>query len=120
MKKILLVEDDPFLIDIYTVKFKKVGYSVEVVSRGDMVLKKAKSIKPDLIILDIVLPNMDGWEVLQAIKKSNQLKKTKVIILSNIGEKEDIERGLKYGVVKYLIKSRYTPSEIAEEIKEII
>jgi len=118
--KILLVEDDPFLIEIYSSKLKKAGFSVEIVSDGSMVLEKVKEIIPDLILLDVVLPNMDGWEILRAIKNNNLLKKTKVIILSNLSEKEDVEKGFKLGATKYLVKSHYTPSEVVEEIKKII
>ncbi len=120
MNKILLVEDDPFLIDIYSAKLKKAGFSVEVVSNGEMVLGKAKEIKPDLILLDIVLPNMDGWEILRAIRNNSETKEIKVIILSNLSEKEDVEKGLKFGASKYLIKSHYTPSEVVNEIKKIL
>jgi len=120
MKRILLVEDDPFLIEIYTAKFKESGFSVEVVTSGDMVLAKMKETNPDVVLLDVVLPNMDGWEILRAIKKNPWFKNIKVVILSNLGEKEDVEKGLKIGADKYLIKSHYTPSEIIEEVKRIV
>ncbi len=120
MKSILLVEDDPFLIEIYTTKFKKAGFLVEVVTSGDVVLAKLKEKKPELMLLDIVLPNVDGWEVLRAMRNDNKLKNTKVVILSNLGEKEDVDKGLKFGAAKYLIKSHYTPSEVVEEIEKIL
>ena len=104
MKKILLVEDDPFLIEIYITKFKEAGFSLKVVSDGDLVLEKIKEEMPDLLLLDIVLPNMDGWEILRAIRNDDQLKKMMIVILSNLGEKKDVEKGMKLGVEKYLIK----------------
>ncbi|HHE76820.1 MAG TPA: response regulator [Candidatus Parcubacteria bacterium] len=119
MKKILLVEDDPFLIEIYTSKLKEAGFSVSVVTSGELVLEKVEEEKPDLVLLDVVLPNMDGWEILQAIKTNPKVKETRVVILSNLGEKEDVEKGIKLGAVKYLIKSHYTPSEVVEEIKNL-
>jgi len=120
MQNILLVEDDPFLIDIYTTKLKESGFSVEVVSDGDAVLRKIRENKPDLVILDIVLPQIDGWEILRKIKSEPEFKNLKVIILSNLGQKEEVEKGIKLGAVKYLIKAHYTPSQVIKEIKKTI
>jgi DNA-binding response OmpR family regulator len=117
MKSILLVEDDPFLIDIYTTKLKEADFSVEVATDGNEGLQKAKENPPDLIVLDIVLPHIDGWEVLKEIKNDKKLKDLKVVIISNLGQKEEVEKGLKIGATKYLIKAHYTPSEVVEEIK---
>jgi len=119
MKKILLVEDDPFLVDIYNVKLKEENFSVSVAVDGDECLKKLKEDKPDIILLDIVLPSIDGWEVLRKIRKENDLKDVKVVILSNLGQRAEVEKGLDLGAVKYLIKAHYTPSEVVEEIKKI-
>jgi len=120
MQKILLVEDDPFLIDIYSTKLKQTGFAVEVVKDGGYVLEKLKEFKPDLLLLDIVLPNFDGWEILRKIKKDSKLKGLKIIILSNLGQRTDIEKGLSLGAAKYLIKAHYAPSEVVEEIKTIL
>jgi DNA-binding response OmpR family regulator len=120
MKQILLVEDDPFLIDIYTTKLKEVGFDVEVVNNGEEAFLKIKELKPDLLILDIVLPQIDGWEILREIRKDDTLKNLKVIILSNLGEKTDVEKGIGLGAIKYLIKAHYTPSEVVEEIKKTL
>ena len=118
-KSILLVEDDPFLIDIYTTKLKESGFGVEVASDGESALRKVKEKEPGLVILDIVLPQLDGWEILRQIKSDPKLKNIKIIILSNLGQKEEVERGVELGAVKYLIKAHYTPSQVVEEIKEI-
>jgi len=120
MKSILLIEDDPFLIDIYSTKLNNEGFSVDVVTDGGDVLAKIKEKKPDLLLLDIVLPNVDGWELLRKIKKEEDLKKLKVVILSNLGQKAEVEKGLDLGAVKYLIKARYTPSEVIKEIKKVL
>lgn len=120
MKSILIVEDDPFLIDIYTTKLKEVGFKIEVVKEGDEVLPKLKEKLPDLLLLDIVLPQVDGWEILRQIKEENSLKDLKIIILSNLGQKSEIEKGLKLGAARYLIKAHYTPSEIVEEIRKVL
>lgn len=119
MKTILLVEDDSFLIDIYSTKFKEAGFEVSVAEDGEEALKKIQEKKPDLLLLDIVLPRIDGWEILERIKKQN-LKSFKIVVLSNLDQKDDIEKGMRLGADKYLIKAHLTPSEIVEEIKKIL
>lgn len=120
MESILLVEDDPFLVEIYTTKLKKAGFKVKVAESGGAALSSLKSEKPDLLILDIVLPEIEGWEILRSIKEEPKLRNLKVVILSNLGQKEEVEKGLKLGAAKYLIKAHYTPSEVVEEIKKLI
>ena len=120
MKKIFLIEDDQFLADIYTTKFKEAGFDIEVIGDGEGVLLRIKEEKPDLLLLDIVLPHMDGWEIIRSIKETDELKDLKVVILSNLGQKNEVEKGLKLGAVKYLIKAHFTPKEIVEEIKKIL
>lgn len=120
MKKILLVEDDPFLVDIYFSRLKEEGYKVDVAPDGEKALEKIKKTKPDLLVLDIILPKMDGWDLLKRMTKEGQIKKIKVIILSNLGEQKEIKKGLDMGVIKYLVKANYTPSEVVEEIKKIL
>ena len=120
VKTILLIEDDPFLIDIYTTKLKESGFKVEVATNGEEGIIKAQETKPNLIVLDIVLPQIDGWEILKEIKANPNLKKIPVVILSNLGQKSEVEKGIKLGTVKYLIKAHFTPSEVIEEIKKVL
>lgn len=120
MKYILLIEDDPFLVDIYGTKLKEVGFGVSVAKNDKEVFKKTEDNKPDLLILDIVLPSVDGWTILKRIKEDEGIKDIPVIILSNLGQRADVEKGLKLGAVKYLIKAHYTPSMVVEEIKKIL
>ena len=121
MKKILLVEDNPFLIKEYAGGFKKAGFIVEVVSDGGKVLSAVEEIKPDLLVMDIILPNMDGWEILTSIKNGhNGLKDMKVIIVSDLCQKYDVKKGLDLGAAKYLIRNHYSLCEIVEEIKKIL
>jgi len=120
MKTVLLVEDDPFLIDIYTTKLKEAGFLIEVAATGEEALSKVKEKKPTLMILDIVLPKVDGWEILKRVKAEKNSKDLKVIILSNLGQKEEVEKGMKLGAAKYLIKAHYTPSEVVAEIKQLL
>jgi len=122
MKSILLVEDDPFLIDIYTVKFKERGFSIDVAKNGDECFSKLEEGNPDLVLLDIVLPKLDGWEILRKLKNDGKLKGLKIVILSNLGQsqKGEVEKGMKLGAAKYLIKAHYTPTEVAEEVEKIL
>jgi DNA-binding response OmpR family regulator len=120
-KKILLVEDDPFLIDIYTTRLKEEGYSVEVSTSGSDCLKKISKENFDLLILDLILPDMNGLEVLKKInEKKESFMGLKIIILSNIGDKKEIEEGIRLGADKYLIKAHHTPSDIIKEIKNLL
>jgi len=120
MKKIILIEDDEFLFDVYKLKLEKENFKVEVVRDGSRALEKIKEQKPDMILLDIVLPNLDGWEILKQIKSNDEIKNIPVIILSNLAQEEQIKKSLKLGAIKYLVKSQYMPSEIIKEIKEIL
>lgn len=120
MKLILLVEDDSFLIDIYTTKFREAGFDIESVVDGAEALRKIKEKNPDLVVLDIVLPHEDGWEIIEKIKKEKKLKDIKIIILSNLGQRAEVEKGLRLGAVKYLIKAHYTPSQVLEEVKKVL
>ncbi len=120
MKNVLLVEDDPFLIEIYTTKLKESGYNADVAIDGEECFKKIGESMPDLMLLDIVLPDVDGWEILRKIKGDDKLKNIKIFILSNLGQKEEVEKGIKLGAIKFLIKSHYTPSEVIEEIKKTL
>lgn len=120
MKSILLIEDDPFIADIYLTKLKESGFEVEIAEDGEKGLEKIKTKKPDLLLLDIVLPNINGWEFLGKIKKDPALQRIKVIILSNLEQKPEIEKGLRLGAEKYLIKAHYTPSDVVAEVRKIL
>jgi CheY-like chemotaxis protein len=126
-KNILVVEDDPFLSDIYCTKLKETVFNVDLATNGEECLQKIKEKKYDLMILDIVLPKMDGWEILEKIREMKAageegkiLEELKIIILSNLGQKEEVEKGLALGADGFLIKAHYTPSQIVEEIKKIM
>jgi DNA-binding response OmpR family regulator len=124
MKKILLVEDDPFLIDIYQKKLKDSGFRVEVAKDGEKALEILKEKNFDLMLLDIVLPKIDGWKILEEIKEMKKEKKDleemKIVIWSNLGEKEDVKKGLSLGATSYLIKANFTPSEVVREIEKLL
>ncbi|KPJ54725.1 hypothetical protein AMJ47_03780 [Parcubacteria bacterium DG_72] len=119
-KKILLIEDDKFLRKVIVRKLTADGYEVIEAIDGEKGVVAAREGKPDLILLDLVLPEIDGFEVLAMLKKDKETFKIPVIILSNLGEKENVEKGLKMGANDYLIKARLEPSEIAERIQKIL
>ncbi len=120
MKYILLVEDDPFLLDIYTTKLKEEKFIVKVAKDGQEAINKIKEEKPGLLLLDIVLPHINGWEVLKIIKNDPEFKKIPVIVLSNLGQKSEVEKTINLGADKFLIKAHYTPSQVITEINKII
>jgi len=116
-KTILIVEDDKFLRELIAKKLIKENFEVSEAIDGEEGIKKIKEEKPDLILLDLILPGIDGFEVLSQMKKESTLASIPVIILSNLGQKEDVEKGLKMGAVDFLIKAHFTPGEIIDKIK---
>ncbi len=119
-KKILIIEDDKFLRELIVKKLVKEGYEISEAVDGEEGVKKVKEEKPDLVLLDLILPGIDGFEVLSRTKEDPALSQIPVIILSNLGQKEDVERGLGLGAVDYLIKAHFTPGEIIEKIRAVL
>lgn len=119
-EKILIVEDDKFLRELISRKLAGRGYEVETAVDGEDGFKKLKKIKPDVVLLDLILPGIDGFEVLSRVKKEKEIENIPIIILSNLGQREDIERGLNLGAIDYLIKAHFTPQEIIEKVKEVL
>lgn len=117
---VLLVEDDVFLAGIYQKKFEMEGYKISVAENGEKGLADAKKKKPDIILLDILLPKMDGFTVLQNLKADAATKGIPVILLTNLGQKDDVEKGLEAGAVDYLIKAHFKPSEIVDKVKKVL
>jgi len=120
MKKILIIEDDKFLRELIARKLEREGYETAEAVDGEDGFKKIKADKPDLVLLDLILPGIDGFEVLSKMKEDISLAQTPVIILSNLGQKEDVDRGLKLGAADYLIKAHFTPGEIIEKVRNVL
>jgi len=118
-KKILIVEDDKFLRELIARKLGSEGYVLFQAADGEEGVKKAKEENPDLILLDLILPGIDGFEALATIKKDAATSSIPIIILSNLGQREDIERGFNLGAADYLIKAHFTPGEIISKINKI-
>lgn len=120
MAYILLVEDDPYLCDIYCQKLESEGFEVGLAQNGREALGMLKQRKPDILLLDILLPEMGGWEILTAIKNDKTLNGLKTVVLSSLGQKEEVKKGLELGAVKYLIKTQFKPSEVVRKVQEIL
>jgi len=119
-KKILIVEDDKFLRELIVRKLTNESYDVVQAVDGEQGLQKTKEEKPDLILLDLILPGIDGFEVLAQKKEDPFIASIPVIVLSNLGQKEDVDKGLSLGATDYLIKAHFTPGEIIEKVRNII
>jgi len=119
-EKVLIIEDDKFLRELIARKISEEGYEVFESADGTDGLAKTREVKPDLILLDLILPVVDGFEVLARLKKEKDLSSIPVIILSNLGQKEDVEKGLKLGAAGYLIKAHFNPDEIIERVKDVL
>ncbi len=121
-KNILIIEDDRFLRELIARKLSNEGYNISEAIDGEEGIKKIKEEKPDMVLLDLILPGIDGFEVLSQMKDKSEesVSKIPVIILSNLGQREDVERGLKLGAVDFLIKAHFTPGEIIEKVKSVL
>ncbi len=120
MIHVLLVEDDTFLANIYKTKLEMEKFKVTTAENGEEGLEAAQKKKPDIILLDILMPKMDGFAVLEELKKDTETQKIPVILLTNLGQKDDVERGLEMGAVDYLIKAHTKPSETVAKIKSVL
>lgn len=118
--KILLVEDEKSIADMYKMKFEREGWEVVYIDNGDGVLKTVVEKKPDIVLLDIILPKADGFSVLKELKENSQTKKVPIVMLTNLGQEEDIKKGKDLGADGYLVKANLTPAQVVEEIKKIL
>ncbi len=116
--KILLAEDDKFISVAYRHGLEQAGFEVILAADGQEALAKIKSERPDLILLDIIMPVKNGFDVLESLQANEELKKIPVIILSNLGQESDIKRGRELGAVDYLIKANHSLTEVVERVKK--
>ncbi len=117
---ILVAEDDKFLASAYRLKLTRQGWDVTVVSDGNEVLKYLATAKPDLLLLDLIMPNMDGFEVLEKIKTLENGTNLPVVVASNLGQKEDINRALSLGALDFVIKSEVSLDALVAKIVKIL
>lgn len=120
--KILIVDDDDFLLEMYALKFREAGFDVDIASCGEEAVDKLKEgEKPNVLLLDIIMPKMNGFEFLSFIKKEKLLEDNmKVIILTNLGQKSDVDKGLRLGADDYFVKAHHTPSEIVGKVENLL
>jgi len=117
-QKILMIDEDKFLRKVYRDKFSREGFEFLEATTGVEGLDKIISEKPDLVILDLILPGKTGFDVLIEAKMKTEIKDVPVIILSNLGQDSDVKRGMSLGAVDYLIKSEVSLSQVVGKIKE--
>lgn len=118
---ILIIDDDSFLLDMYAVRFTQAGFTVETAMNVSETMEKLRAgLKPDVCLLDVVMPEVDGFELLEQINKENLIPKTLKIFLSNLGQEQDIVRGKALGATSYIVKANSTPSEVVEHIEQIL
>jgi DNA-binding response OmpR family regulator len=120
VKTILLIEDDNMISNMYKIKLEQMHFVVLLADNGVTGLEMAISKQPDLILLDIILPQLDGFAVLERLKMSDKTKDIIVLMLTNLGTEEDMKRGKGLGAVDYLIKANLTPTEVGEKVKEYL
>ncbi|MCX6785437.1 MAG: response regulator [Candidatus Komeilibacteria bacterium] len=117
---VLLIEDEEMLANMYETKFKNEGYQIRKALDGETGLKMAQEAKPDIILLDIIMPKLDGFSVLKRLKADSKLKNVPVILLTNLGQDEDVKKGQTLGVAGYLVKANLTPIEVVNKVKELL
>ncbi len=117
---VALIEDDPLIAEMYTTKFTKEGYDIKHAADGAAGLALVKQIKPDIILLDIIMPKMDGFQVLTELRKEAAFKETPVVMLTNLGQEEDVQKGRALGATDYFIKTNFTPAAIVDKVKGLL
>ena len=119
-KKILIIEDDLFLQGLEVTKLKKDGYEIETAVNSIEAFKILEKTKPDMILLDLLLPEVDGFMILEKIRENKDMVTIPVIVFSNLSEDKDIKRAQKLGISEFMIKSNFTLDELTKKIKELI
>ena len=118
--KVLVIDDDPFILDMYVLKFRDAGFQIETARDGGQGMEKIASFRPDILLLDVIMPKMDGFDVMKKIKDTIPSRAFKILFLTNFGQKEDIERGMQLGADGYIIKAHFTPSEVVQKVEELL
>jgi len=119
-KIILLVEDEPILANLLKQRLEKEGFTVILCRDGEMALKTLKETKPDLILLDIILPKISGFELMETLQADPQFEKAPIIIISNLGQESDIQKSQALGAVRYFVKAKVSIEELVEHVKNFL
>ncbi|MFA5953984.1 MAG: response regulator [Patescibacteria group bacterium] len=118
--KIMIVEDDPMILDMYVHKFEQEGFLVVSHNRGDGAPELAEQEQPAIVLLDVIMPGLDGFSVLQMLRQNEKTKNLRVVMLTNLGQDEDKEKGVKLGALGYIVKSSKTPGEVVKEVRNYL
>lgn len=117
---VLIVEDEKMLADMYSTKFKMEGFDASTANDGVAGLEAIKEVKPDIILLDVIMPKLDGFAVLKELRSTGLADHTPVLLLTNLGQDEDVKRGKELGATDYFVKANHTPAEVVMKVKEIL
>jgi DNA-binding response OmpR family regulator len=120
MKKVLIVEDDQLIFSILSRELANAGYEVANAFDGEQAVDVTREQMPDLVLLDILLPRKNGFEVLQSLKADTELSKIPVVILSNLGQPEDIQKGRELGAIDYMVKVEFEPKQIVSKVRTLL
>ena len=116
----LLVEDDQMIVDMYKLRLEEDGFTVIITDKGSEALEIAGKEKPDIILLDIILPEIDGFAILRSLKAESSTKDIPVLLLTNLSQETDQQKGIQLGAAGYFVKAQHTPADIMNEIKNIL
>lgn len=117
---ILLIEDDGLIIRMYSKKLEMDGYEVITANNGEEGLKLIKEVSPDLVLCDVMMPVMNGFELLEVVKSDNKLKDTSFVMLTNLSDEDQAERAIELGALTYLVKSEILPADVVSKVKELL
>lgn len=120
MKKILVAEDDLFLANAFKAKLSKVGFELEIAQDGEETMQKITTFQPDALLLDLMMPKKDGFAVLEELRRDERYKSMPIIVASNLGQQEDIDRAMKLGASGYVVKSNLSLSQLVEKINAFL
>jgi DNA-binding response OmpR family regulator len=120
MTKILIVEDDIFLLKLYQEVFTKADFQVEVAEDGQQAIQKASEFVPDIVLLDLMLPYVDGFGVLENIKSNDKTKRAKVVVFTNLDSEKQREKAESLGADKFVVKAGDNPGNILDEVKQLL
>lgn len=119
-KKILIAEDEPILMEMYRVYFEKAGFEVLNAENGQVCIEIVKKDKPDILLLDVLMPRLNGWDVLKELKNNPETKDMPILVLSNLSQTQEIQKGLDLGADDYIIKSDLTPKDLLAKVEKTI
>lgn len=120
MAKVLIVEDDQFLLRMYKKKFEIAGFQVEIAVDGEDGLNKMRSAKPDIVLMDIMMPKLNGLDAIAQAKQDSMIKNIPILVLTNLSNTDDAQNAVKSGALGYMVKSDFTPSQVVEKVKSIL